>query len=92
MSSRVTLKQLHMASWTFSQSVSIFPPPPESAPVVLTCQIAVFGALLLWGHRNIELERLGIHVHDPTVSPRASGGVKEKTAEAVPATATSSTP
>ncbi|KIV88828.1 hypothetical protein PV10_08466 [Exophiala mesophila] len=52
----------------------------------------VFGALLLWGHRNIELERLGIHVHDPTVSPRASGGVQEKTTETVPETATSSTP
>lgn len=25
----------------------------------------VFGALLIWGHRNIDLSRLGLHVRDP---------------------------
>jgi hypothetical protein len=24
-----------------------------------------FGALLIWGHRNIDLERLGLHFKDP---------------------------
>jgi bacteriorhodopsin len=30
-----------------------------------------FGALLLWGHRNIQLERLGLHIHDPEQAPGA---------------------
>lgn len=93
MSSPVILKLLPMASWTSSQSVSISPTHLKADPVVLTLPKAVFGALLLWGHRNIELERLGIQINDPTTSPRASGvKEKEQPGETAPAATTSSSP
>lgn len=34
-----------------------------------------FGALLLWGHRNIDLARLGLHIRDP-VDTATPGGEK----------------
>lgn len=35
-----------------------------------------FGALLLWGHRNIDLARLGLHVRDPAANAVTPGGEK----------------
>jgi bacteriorhodopsin len=49
--------------------------------------IAVFGAVLIWGLRNVDLERLGINIHDanPRV-PRAAAAPKtEKDVEAAAA-------
>ena len=54
----------------------------------LTLRKAVFGAVLIWGLRNVDLERLGIHTTDnnPRV-PRATPAPKtEKDAEAAAAT------
>ncbi|KAI4254772.1 MAG: hypothetical protein L6R42_007048, partial [Xanthoria sp. 1 TBL-2021] len=34
----------------------------------------VFGALLLWGHRNIDPARLGLHVRDYADDPATTGG------------------
>lgn len=39
----------------------------------------VFGALLLWGHRNIDLSRLGLHIHDPTEGRTAATSEKHVT-------------
>ena len=41
-----------------------------------------FGALLLWGHRNIDLDRLGLHFKDPEEHARNLGekGVGRSTA------------
>lgn len=41
----------------------------------------VFAAVLLWGHRNIDIERLGIHIRDAEQLPVAPV-VSEKKAEA----------
>jgi bacteriorhodopsin len=35
-----------------------------------------FGALLLWGHRNIDLSRLGLHITDPTEAGSVPAGEK----------------
>ncbi|KAL8877567.1 MAG: hypothetical protein Q9192_008643, partial [Flavoplaca navasiana] len=34
----------------------------------------VFGALLLWGHRNIDPARLGLHIRDYDDDPAITGG------------------
>ena len=34
----------------------------------------VFGALLLWGHRNIDPARLGMHIRDYDEDPAVVGG------------------
>lgn len=40
----------------------------------------VFAVVLLWGHRNIDIERLGIHIRDAALLPHVP--VTEKNAEA----------
>lgn len=55
----------------------------------------VFGALLIWGHRNIDMSRLGINIRDPA----EMGALNEKrhttgatnTATATPAADTTAT-
>lgn len=48
----------------------------EICDILTSGRIAGFGALLLWGHRNIEVERLGLHIRDPETTP---GQFNEKT-------------
>jgi Bacteriorhodopsin-like protein len=38
-----------------------------------------FGALLIWGHRNIDLSRLGLQIHDPSSSGAMPAGEKRAT-------------
>lgn len=49
----------------------------------------VFGALLIWGHRNIDPGRLGLHIRDYNEDPAIHGGLhsgayREKTNLPVP--------
>lgn len=46
-----------------------------------------FGALLLWGHRNIDLDRLGLHFKDPEEHARtlSEKGVGRSTGTSGPA-------
>ena len=47
----------------------------------------VFGALLIWGHRNIDITRLGLNIRDPGIDSGVSGTKRDiKAAEAGHAT------
>lgn len=85
----VLLWSVYPIIWGVSEGGNIIPPDSEAVSygVLDILTKPVFGAVLIWGLRNVDLERLGIHVNDtnPRV-PRAAPAPKtEKDAEAAAA-------
>ncbi|ETI28347.1 hypothetical protein G647_00796 [Cladophialophora carrionii CBS 160.54] len=85
----ILLWTVYPVIWGVSEGGNIIPPDSEAVSygVLDLLTKPVFGAVLIWGLRNVDLERLGIHVNDanPRV-PRAAPAPKtEKDAEAAAA-------
>ncbi|KAK5465323.1 hypothetical protein LTS15_001886 [Exophiala xenobiotica] len=61
---------LYPVAWGLSEGGNVIPSDSEAVFYGVLDLLAKpgFGALLLWGHRNIEVERLGIHIRDPETS------------------------
>jgi len=57
---------LYPISWGLCEGGNVIAPDSEAAFYGTLDVLAkpVFGALLLWGHRNIDPARLGIHIRD----------------------------
>ncbi|KAK5297906.1 hypothetical protein LTR99_008309 [Exophiala xenobiotica] len=61
---------LYPVAWGLSEGGNVIASDSEAVFYGILDLLAKpgFGALLLWGHRNIEVERLGIHIRDPETS------------------------
>ncbi|KIW49997.1 hypothetical protein PV05_11623 [Exophiala xenobiotica] len=61
---------LYPIAWGLSEGGNVIPSDSEAIFYGVLDLLAKpgFGALLLWGHRNIEVERLGISIRDPKSS------------------------
>lgn len=68
---------LYPIAWGLSEGGNVISPDSEGIFYGILDLMAkpVFGALLLWGHRNIEPSRLGLHIRDYDEHP---GRVSEK--------------
>lgn len=57
---------LYPIAWGLSEGGNVIAPDSEAVfyGVLDIMAKPVFGALLLWGHRNIDPARLGIHIRD----------------------------
>ncbi|MCJ1435756.1 ion channel activity [Xylographa pallens] len=71
---------LYPIAWGISEGGNVIHPDSEAVFYGILDLLAkpVFGALLLWGHRNINPAELGLHIHDYDEMPNAYG-VREKT-------------
>jgi bacteriorhodopsin len=58
---------LYPISWGVSEGGNVIAPDSEAIfyGILDLMSKPVFGALLLWGHRNIDISRLGINIRDP---------------------------
>jgi bacteriorhodopsin len=58
---------LYPVSWGLSEGGNVIPPDSEAIfyGVLDLLTKPVFGALLLWGHRNIDISRLGLNLRMP---------------------------
>jgi len=65
-------------AWGVSEGGNIIAPDSEAAFYGVLDVLAkpVFGALLLWGHRNIDPTRLGLRIRDYDEDPSVHGGAK----------------
>lgn len=72
---------LYPIAWGLSEGGNVIAPDSEAVFYGILDIMAkpVFGALLLWGHRNIDPSRLGVNVRDyddvPVVHEKHHGGV-----------------
>ncbi|KAI9669017.1 MAG: ion channel activity [Alyxoria varia] len=66
---------LYPIAWGLSEGGNVIAPDSESAfyGILDVCAKPVFGALLLWGHRNIDPARLGLHISDYATDPAVDG-------------------
>jgi len=57
---------LYPSSWGLSEGGNVISPDSEAAfyGALDVCAKPIFGALLLWGHRNIDPARLGLRIRD----------------------------
>jgi len=69
---------LYPISWGVSEGGNVIPPDSEAIfyGVLDILTKPVFGALLIWGHRNIDFARLGLHIRDPGASASVPNGEK----------------
>lgn len=76
-------------SWGVSEGGNVIPPDSEAIfyGVLDILTKPVFGALLLWGHRNIDFARLGLHIREPVDGASVPNGEK-RAATDTPAAAT----
>ncbi|KAL8645207.1 MAG: hypothetical protein Q9226_007403 [Calogaya cf. arnoldii] len=67
---------LYPIAWGLSEGGNVIAPDSEAIFYGILDIMAkpVFGALLLWGHRNIEPARLGLHIRDYDEDPATTGG------------------
>ncbi|KAI9800737.1 MAG: ion channel activity [Piccolia ochrophora] len=71
---------LYPIAWGVSEGGNVIAPDSEAAFYGVLDVLAkpVFGALLLWGHRNIDPARLGLHIRDydddPAITPGLHAG------------------
>jgi bacteriorhodopsin len=85
---------LYPIAWGVSEGGNVITPDSEAAfyGVLDVLSKPVFGALLLWGHRNIDISRLGLDLRIPgpdgvPSSEKATGtGATNGTSDATPAT------
>jgi len=82
----ILLWTVYPVIWGVSEGGNIIPPDSEAVSygVLDLLTKPVFGAVLIWGLRNVDLERLGIHTLDnnPRVPRAATAPKTEKDAEA----------
>ncbi|KAI4157855.1 MAG: hypothetical protein L6R39_000584 [Caloplaca ligustica] len=66
---------LYPIAWGLSEGGNVIAPDSEAVfyGVLDIMAKPVFGALLLWGHRNIEPSRVGLHIRDYTEQPSHLG-------------------
>lgn len=83
----IALWFLYPIAWGVSEGGNVIPSDSEAIFYGILDVLAKpgFGALLLWGHRNIDLARLGLHIRDPAETG-VPGGEKRATNTQVPAT------
>jgi bacteriorhodopsin len=62
----IALWFIYPIAWGLSEGGNVISPDSEAAFYGILDVLAkpVFGALLLWGHRNIDPKRLGVHIRD----------------------------
>lgn len=79
----VSIALVYPIVWGVAEGGNVIPPDSEAVAygVLDLASKVVFAAALLWGHRNIDIERLGIHIRDASELPTAPL-VSEKKAEA----------
>ncbi len=67
---------LYPIAWGLSEGGNVISPDSEAVFYGILDILAkpVFGALLLWGHRNIDPARLGLHIRDYDEDPAIVGG------------------
>jgi len=84
----VSLWLLYPIAWGVSEGGNVIAPDSEAIFYGILDLLAkpVFGALLLWGHRNIDVSRLGLDLRIP--GPDAPSATEK---EVAPATSTSAT-
>ncbi|CAF9909086.1 MAG: ion channel activity [Heterodermia speciosa] len=68
---------LYPIAWGICEGGNVIAPDSEAVFYGILDLLAkpVFGALLLWGHRNIDPARLGLHIRDYDEDPAIHGGV-----------------
>ncbi|KAL8790317.1 MAG: hypothetical protein Q9213_000669 [Squamulea squamosa] len=68
---------LYPIAWGLSEGGNVIAPDSEAIFYGILDIMAkpVFGALLLWGHRNIDPARLGLHIRDYNDDPAATSGI-----------------
>ncbi|KAL8796820.1 MAG: hypothetical protein Q9195_000903 [Heterodermia aff. obscurata] len=68
---------LYPIAWGLCEGGNVIAPDSEAVFYGILDLFAkpVFGALLLWGHRNIDPARLGLHIRDYDEDPAIHGGV-----------------
>lgn len=68
---------LYPIAWGICEGGNVIAPDSEAVFYGILDLFAkpVFGALLLWGHRNIDPARLGLHIRDYDEDPAIHGGV-----------------
>ena len=68
---------LYPIAWGICEGGNVIAPDSEAVFYGILDLFAkpVFGALLLWGHRNIDPARLGLHIRDYDEDPAVHGGV-----------------
>ena len=66
---------LYPIAWGLSEGGNVIAPDSEAVFYGILDLLAkpVFGALLLWGHRNIDPARLGLHIRDYDDDPASTG-------------------
>ena len=69
---------LYPIAWGLSEGGNVIHPDSEAIFYGILDLLAkpVFGGLLLWGHRNIEPSRLGLHLVDYDEKPAITGTTK----------------
>ncbi|KAL9030013.1 MAG: hypothetical protein Q9196_001813 [Gyalolechia fulgens] len=67
---------LYPIAWGLSEGGNVIAPDSEAVYYGVLDLMAkpVFGALLLWGHRNIDPARLGLHIRDYDDDPATTSG------------------
>ncbi|KAI4136494.1 MAG: hypothetical protein LQ341_005586 [Variospora aurantia] len=72
----IALWFLYPIAWGLSEGGNVIAPDSEAVFYGILDIMAkpVFGALLLWGHRNIEPARLGVHIRSYEEDPAKVGG------------------
>lgn len=76
----IALWFLYPIAWGVSEGGNVIPSDSEAIFYGILDVLAkpVFGALLLWGHRNIDPSRLGLHIKNP-IDTGLPGGEKRAT-------------
>ena len=69
---------LYPIAWGLSEGGNVIAPDSEAVFYGILDLLAkpVFGALLIWGHRNIDPARLGLHIRDYDEDPAVHGGIQ----------------
>lgn len=64
----ISLWFLYPIAWGLCEGGNVIPSDSEAIfyGILDLCAKPLFGALLIWGHRNIDLARLGLHINEPT--------------------------
>ncbi|KIX06152.1 uncharacterized protein Z518_04126 [Rhinocladiella mackenziei CBS 650.93] len=80
-----TLFIVYPVAWGVSEGGNVIPPDSEAIMYGILDILTkpVFGGYLIWALRNVDIERLGIHIRDINMAP-AAAPASEKAVEANP--------
>jgi bacteriorhodopsin len=84
---------LYPIAWGLCEGGNYISPDSEAVFYGILDVLAkpVFGALLIWGHRNIDPARLGLHIHDYDEKDLQFEGKKKNVTDREASTATATT-